>query len=324
MDEKMARGKVSIVGCGLIGSYWGTLFASAGYNVCLYDISAEKIEAAKKSIEKKLRLLEIDDLLRGPGTASEQFKNVSSTLDLAECLAGSIYCQESTTESEQSKKEIFSKMDELASDDLILASSTSTIPASHFTERLKRRSQCLVSHPINPPLFIPLVEIVPSPWTSEDVVMRTCAVMRTIGQSPVRLQREIVGFALNRIQFAIIAEAWRLVKEGVLSPEDVDIVMKDGLGPRYAFYGPLGVMHMNANGIEDYMNRFAGGMVNVLRDLGPTPTFEESEARTMVTEALNAEMPVSRMAEFVADRERRLAELCKLKKRFDAEAQNGL
>uniref|UniRef100_A0A914RCW9 3-hydroxyacyl-CoA dehydrogenase NAD binding domain-containing protein n=1 Tax=Parascaris equorum TaxID=6256 RepID=A0A914RCW9_PAREQ len=158
MDEKMARGKISIVGCGLIGSYWGTLFASAGYNVCLYDISAEKIE--------------IDDLLRGPGTASEQFKNVSSTLDLAECLAGSTYCQE----------EIFSKMDELASDDLILASSTSTIPASHFTERLKRRSQCLVSHPINPPLFIPLVEIVPSPWTSEDVVMRTCAIMRTIGQ----------------------------------------------------------------------------------------------------------------------------------------------
>uniref|UniRef100_A0A0M3HVU3 3HCDH_N domain-containing protein n=1 Tax=Ascaris lumbricoides TaxID=6252 RepID=A0A0M3HVU3_ASCLU len=195
--------------CGLIGSYWGTLFASAGYNVCLYDISAEKIEAAKKSIEKKLRLLEIDDLLRGPGTASEQFKNVSSTLDLAECLAGSTYCQESTTESEQSKKEIFSKMDELASDDLILASSTSTIPASHFTERLKRRSQCLVSHPINPPLFIPLVEIVPSPWTSEDVVMRTCAVMRTIGQVLVICQQTVLAPYLSSALILVAGSAHR-------------------------------------------------------------------------------------------------------------------
>ncbi|VDM43491.1 unnamed protein product [Toxocara canis] len=267
---------------------------------------------------------QIDDLLRGPGMASEQFKNVSSTLDLAACLADSTYCQESTVECEKSKEELFTKMDELASDDLILASSTSTIPASRFTERLKRRSQCIVAHPINPPLFVPLVEVVPSPWTSEDVVMKTCAIMRTIGQSPVRLQREVVGFALNRIQYAIIAEVWRLVKEGVLSPEDVDIVMKDGLGPRYAFYGPLEVMHMNANGIEDYVNRFGSGMVNVLKDLGPTPTFDENETRSAITEAMNARMPISRMAEFVADRERRLAELCKLKKRFDAEAQNGL
>ncbi|VDK44920.1 unnamed protein product [Anisakis simplex] len=309
---------------GVIGSYWATLFASAGYKVCLYDIDEERIEVAKKNIEKKLRLLAIDDLSRGPGTASEQFRNITSTLDLRKCLDGSIYCQESTVECEKSKAELFSKLDELASEDIILASSTSTIPASRFTERLKRRSQCIVAHPINPPLFIRLVEVVPSPWTSDDTVMRTCTIMKTIGQSPVRLQREVVGFALNRIQYAIIAEAWRLVNEGILSPEDVDIVMKDGLGPRYAFYGPLEIMHMNANGIEDYMNRYANAMVNVLKDFGGTPTFEENNARTTIIETMNARMPTSKMAEFSVDRERRLAELCKLKKRFEAEAQNGL
>ncbi|EDM14346.1 crystallin, lamda 1, isoform CRA_c [Rattus norvegicus] len=77
---------------------------------------------------------------------------------------------------------------------------------------------------------------------------RTYALMKKIRQTPVRVLKEIDGFVLNRLQYAIISEAWRLVEEGIVSPNDLDLVMSDGLGMRYAFIGPLETMHLNAEG----------------------------------------------------------------------------
>ncbi|VDM76511.1 unnamed protein product, partial [Strongylus vulgaris] len=92
---------------------------------------------------------------------------------------------------------------------------------------------------------------------------------------PVRLHHEVVGFAVNRLQYVLLAEAWRLVGDNVLSPEDVDKVMRAGLGPRYAIYGPLQTVHLNANGIRDYFVRYGDGIRKVMADMGPIPTFKE-------------------------------------------------
>ncbi|WKX92687.1 hypothetical protein Q1695_010599 [Nippostrongylus brasiliensis] len=312
-----SKGKVAIIGSGLIGSCWATLFVNAGYSVCLYDISAEQLDVALRTITRNLEKLENEGLSRRDETTEQVMKHITTTLRLEDALHGAIYAQESTSESVEFKRKIFSEMDKFASEEVILASSTSTIPASNFTEGLKHRTRCLVAHPVNPPLYLSLVEVVPAPWTTEAVVERTCEILKTIGQEPVRLNREVLGFAVNRLQYALLAEAWRLVADKVMSPEDVDKVMSSGLGPRYAFLGPLQTVHLNANGIRDYFARYGDGIRRVLADLGPTPTFTEPAVLDVMERSLNDNMPLERLASLKALREENLARLARLKKKLD-------
>ncbi|KIH53876.1 3-hydroxyacyl-CoA dehydrogenase, NAD binding domain protein [Ancylostoma duodenale] len=189
-----SKGKIAIVGSGLIGSCWATLFVSAGYSVCLYDISTNQLEMSKQTVLKNLQKLKVNERLslintavseglsRGTTTLEEAPSRIATTMKLNEALAGAIYAQESTCEDVEFKRKIFAEMDRYASSDIILASSTSTIPASKFTEGLTHRSQCLVAHPVNPPLYLTLVEMVPAPWTDERVMSNACEIMKNIGQ----------------------------------------------------------------------------------------------------------------------------------------------
>ncbi|VDD91162.1 unnamed protein product [Enterobius vermicularis] len=321
---------------GLIGSSWATIFATSGYAVCLYDISAEAVETAKKRILNNLKLLEVElckteysrlnffknlknfkkniicyqenSLLRSPGTAAQHFQNISSSADLKECLQGAFYCQywfnccflrESAGETLALKKDIFAKMDVVVEPNTIVGSSTSAIPSSS--------SRYLVVHPVNPPLFVNLVEIVPNQWTSAEVTAVTKNLMKTIGQEPVEVKMEPLGFALNRIQYAVIQEAWRLVKAGVVTPDDLDKVMKEGLGPRYAFFG-----------IRDYMDRFMSGIKEVTDNFGPSPSFDDNSVQEVLTTSLNAQMPLKDLDGYIKKREKYLVELTKLKKGIES------
>uniref|UniRef100_A0A8V0XV03 L-gulonate 3-dehydrogenase n=1 Tax=Gallus gallus TaxID=9031 RepID=A0A8V0XV03_CHICK len=143
---------------------------------------------------------------------------------------------------------------------------------------------------VNPPYFVPLVEIVPHPETDPSVTEKTYALMKKVGQSPVKLNREIEGFVLNRLQYAVISEAWRLVGEGVISPTDLDVVMSDGLGMRYAFIGPLETMHLNAEGISNYCERYREGMKLVLNTFGPVPEFS-GEIEQKINQAMSEKVP---------------------------------
>ncbi|VDO77965.1 unnamed protein product [Heligmosomoides polygyrus] len=189
-------------------------------------------------------------------------------------------------------------MDKLVSSDTVLGSSTSTIPASKFTENLTHRSQCLVAHPVNPPLYLTLVEMVPAPWTDDATMAKACDVMRSIGQEPVRLHKEVLGFAVNRLQYVILAEAWRLVADDVLSPEDVDKGSENA-------------------GVRDYFARYGDGIRKVLADMGPTPTFEEAPVLERMEKFLNHSMPLDSLTAMRGERERNLAHLASLKKKLD-------
>lgn len=146
------------------------------------------------------------------------------------------------------KKDVFGQLDEIASNDIVLASSTSCILPSLFSEGLKHKNQVIVAHPYNPPYYVPAVEIVPAPWTDPKVVERTRDIMMEIGQKPVMLKKEILGFSSNRIQYAILNECWKQIADGVISVQDVDTLISDGLGMRYAFMGPWETAHLNAKG----------------------------------------------------------------------------
>ncbi|XP_019380413.1 PREDICTED: lambda-crystallin homolog isoform X1 [Gavialis gangeticus] len=285
-------GRAVIVGSGLIGRSWAMVFASGGFKVILYDIVQQQITSALENISKQMRELEKSGMLKGTLSAEKQFSLISGCSDLKEALEGATFIQECTPENLELKKKIFGQLDLMVNDDIIISSSTSCLLPTKLFTGLKHVKQCIVAHPVNPPYFVPLVELVPHPETDPSTVEKTYALMKKIGQSPVKLTRETDGFVLNRLQYAVISEAWRLVGEGIVSPTDLDLVMSDGLGMRYAFIGPLETMHLNAEGITNYCERYREGMIHVLKTFGPVPEFS-GEIEEKISQAMCENTPKS-------------------------------
>jgi len=248
--------KVAVIGAGLIGRAWAMVFARAGWEVALYDAVPGVADAALGAIGEGLRALAEHGLANDPAGAAGR---VRTAANLAGALDGASFVQENVPETVAAKRAIFADLDRHAAPDAILASSTSAIVASLFTEELAGRQRCLVAHPVNPPHLVPLVELVGSPWTAPETVERAKAIYLAVGQVPIVVRREIEGFVLNRLQGALLAEAFRLVGDGTVSPRDLDKTLKDGLGLRWSFMGPFETIELNApGGIADYCARYTG------------------------------------------------------------------
>lgn len=282
--------QVAIIGSGIIGRSWAMAFTSAGYKVKFYDIVPQQIEVALEAVCKQMKDLEKMGVLRGSLSAEEQFSLISGCSDLREAVEGASFIQECTPENLELKKKIFKDLDELVGEDTILSSSASCLLPSKIFTGLKNVKRCIVSHPVNPPYFVPLVELVPHEETDPSTVDITYAIMKEIGQSPVKLSKEIDGFVLNRIQYAIICETWRLVADGIVSPHDVNRVMSEGLGMRYAFIGPLEIMHLNAEGVKSYCERYGDSIRRVASSFGPVPEFS-GEVADKINEEMSKEIP---------------------------------
>jgi L-gulonate 3-dehydrogenase len=247
---------VAIVGAGLIGRAWAIAFARGGHDVRLYDDVAGAAAKAAQFAADALPALAAEGLLDGQ-TPSDVASRLHVADSLAAALSGASHVQESTPEDLETKKRVFAGLDRAAAPDAVLASSTSALLPSRFTEGLAGRKRCLVVHPINPPYLIPAVEIVPAPWTDPVVVERTRALMSAAGQSPIVMKREIDGFVMNRLQGALLEEAFRLVADGYASVEDVDIGLREGLALRWSFMGPFETIDLNAPaGVRDYVVRY--------------------------------------------------------------------
>ncbi|KAH8254706.1 hypothetical protein KR032_011780, partial [Drosophila birchii] len=337
---KMSSRKVGIVGSGLIGRAWAMLFAAAGYRVQLYDILESQLSTALQELDKDLHSLEEKGSLRGQLRAAEQFALIEVTTKLEELTREALYIQECVPEVLQLKRSLYTQLDELLGEDTVVGSSTSTFMPSLYSEGLKRKQQVsfseflkqktliitpktilqmLVAHPLNPPYFIPLVEIVPAPWTSPEAVELTHSLMLSVGQRPVTLKREIQGFATNRIQYAILNEVWRLVASGILSVADVDRVLSQGLGLRYALLGSLETAHLNApGGVADYFQRFGGEISAVSATYGATPDTQGDKV-TLAEIARQCEelVPLEGLEARRATRDEFLTQLAKLKKQFE-------
>ena len=247
--------KIAIVGAGLVGRAWAIVFARAGYPVMLYDTNPDTVVRSLETVESSLKDLAEFDLIAETPSVIRARMSIAKSLE--EVLAGAAYAQESTLENVDVKKKIFADMDAVAAPSTILASSTSTYMTSAFATEVKGRHRCLVAHPVNPPYLIPLVEVSPAAFTAPDVAQRTYDLMLAVGQKPIMMKKETQGFILNRLQWALMAEAYRLVDDGYVGVEDLDMTLKDGLGLRWSFIGPFEVGDLNApGGIADYSRRF--------------------------------------------------------------------
>ncbi len=250
--------RTAIIGAGLVGRAWAISFARAGHTVRLWDADPAALPAALAFIDGVLPDLAANGLLGGAEPADVRAR-IAPTHDLEEALAESGHVQENTPERVEVKAGVFLDLDRLAPPAAVIASSTSALLPSAFQAEVAGRARCLVCHPINPPYLIPAVEVVPSPWTSPDVVARAADFMRGCGQTPLVMKREIDGFIMNRIQGALMEECFRLVADGVASAEDVDIGIRDGLALRWSFMGPFETIDLNApGGVRDYAARYQG------------------------------------------------------------------
>ena len=277
-DKKIM--KIAIIGSGLIGRAWAVVFAQAGHQVVLQDTEEAKLDKLADTVMQEAMILHRHGLLADPQSVREK---LTITVDLSAALKGVDFIQENGPERIEIKRTLFEAFDQLAPSDIPIASSTSAIVASQFTKNLSGRHRCFVGHPVNPPNLIPLVELCGSPWTSSDILEQAYQIYAECGMVPVRIKSEKQGFVLNRLQGAVLAEALRLLQEDVISVEDLDKTMKDGLGMRWAFMGPFETIELNApDGANDYFQRYCG----LFRDMAAKPpgqtVFDPSVTKSIV------------------------------------------
>ncbi|XP_013381118.1 lambda-crystallin homolog [Lingula anatina] len=311
-----SKGNIAVLGSGLIGRSFAMLYASAGYMVKIYDISEDMLKDAMSYIEQRFTALQANGLLKGKLTAEEQLKLITVATDMRDCVESAFYVHECVPERLDLKKKVFGELDKLVKSDTILASSTSCIPASQFSEGLNLKNRCIVVHPIYPPYYAPLIELIPAPWTDADVSTRVKDLMEEVGSKPIVFKKEILGFGINRIQYAIIKVCWDLVEDDVLEPEDVEKILKNGLGMRYAFTGQFETMHMNGFGVTDNVDRYGPSIWAVLNDMKPvTELKSDSDTAKKIHDAMcRTFSTVDGLPEKRKWRDDRLMALAKLKK----------
>lgn len=312
-DEPGGRaGVVAVIGGGSIGIAFAIVFARSGRPTRLYEPDAGR----RAQIPALLRA-RLDDL-SSYGLLDETPQIVSGRVEFAASLAASVdgvvYVQECAPEDLALKQALFAELDRLAPAQAVLASASSAIVASAFAADLGGRHRVLVAHPGNPPFLIRVVEIVPAPFTDAACVAAATAILKSAGMEPVALGREIEGFVFNRLQGALLREAYCLVRDGIVSVEDVDRIVRDGLGPRWSVIGPFETADLNTQ----------GGIASHARKMGPAYARMGAERGqhdpwtpdlvAKVTAARRALLPLDRWAERVAWRDRRLMSLMRHRK----------
>ena len=304
--------RVGIVGAGLIGRGWAIVFARAGHEVALYDADAAALRRSLDALDVALRDLHAAGLLdQDPGGVRARIRPAST---LAESVSGAGYVQENIGEDLALKKALFAELDRLTPGDAILASSTSTIPCSRWSEGLAGRARCIVAHPVNPPHLIPLVELSPAPWTARRVVARTQALHEAVGQVPIVVRNELQGFIMNRLQGALLGEAFRLYADGYASVEDIDKSVRDGLGFRWSFMGPFETIDLNApGGLADYCARYGHAYYEMAQTQRPR-RWDEALVRRVEQER-RIHLAASELSARSAWRDRRLMQLIAHKRR---------
>jgi len=248
---------ITIIGGGLIGSSWAALFLAHGHTVCVQDLDAHigpKVRAELRRIQPFMAQL---GLALDADTHALRFDTT-----LASAVQGADVVQECGPERVKFKQQLWAEVEQHCPPTALLLSSSSGIPASMQALQMKTAQRLLVGHPFNPPHLIPLVEVVPGKRTSPEATERARAFYVSLGKQAVVLHKEIPGFVANRIQAAVIRESVSLLKQGVVSAQDLDVAVQTSLGLRWATGGPFLSAHLGggAGGVKGFLQQFSGGL----------------------------------------------------------------
>jgi len=230
--------QVAVIGAGIMGHGFAQVFAQKGFPVFLYDIDKEILKKASLRISANLDTFIQHGIIRQKEKKAA-LEKIATTTDLKVAVGRADFVLEAIPEIMDLKKEVFTKLDQLAPPHTILASNTSGLSITEIGAVTHRPEKTIITHGGNPPHIIPVIEIVRGEKTSDETAELTYRLMRKLGKQPVRLLKEVPGFLFNRLQFALYREALHCLEAGVATAEDIDLVVKAGYGFRLPVLGPL-------------------------------------------------------------------------------------
>jgi 3-hydroxyacyl-CoA dehydrogenase len=306
---------IAIIGAGSIGTAFAIAFARAGYTVRVQDPDAERRAAAPGEIAARLADLASFGLVQE--AAPTILGRIAFTSFLGDAVAGADYVQECAPERLDLKRQLFAELDRLAPAAAVLASSSSAIQASLFAEGLPGQARCLVAHPGNPPYLLSIIEIVPAPFTGRRTITRAEQVCAQAGLAPIRVRKEVEGFVFNRLQGALLREAYCLVRDGVASVDDIDRLVRDGLGLRWSMIGPFETADLNTRGgIASHAEKMGPAYARMGAERGQNDAWSP-ELVEKVEQERRKRLPLNQWAERVAWRDRAIMAMLACRRRHN-------
>ena len=307
---------IGVIGGGLIGASWAAIFSKSGFDVFVYDTKPVVFDTFNERVKLFLEELKsIDPKIN----IEDSFNRISINVSIEDLCHNVDYIQESAPEILSIKQELFAKLDQLAPDHVVIASSSSAMPISSITQNLKGQHRCIIAHPANPPHLIPCVEICPGPNTSSITIEKAKTIFDQSGASSVNVKKEIDGFILNRLQGALLNESLRLYSEGYASSDEIDATIRDGLGLRWAFMGPFETIDLNApGGIRDYMARYGPMYIEMAKTQTKIPDWSDEAGEKLEIERRKI-LPEDQLQERAKKRNLLLKSLRKIKIENDEE-----
>jgi 3-hydroxyacyl-CoA dehydrogenase len=317
MSQNKPIRRVTIIGTGVIGASWASLFLAKGLDVVATDI-APGAEAALKHF-----VAAAWPALQRLGLASGASQNrLSFTADLKAAVKDVDLVQENGPEKIDFKKGLYRQLDEVLHPRVIIASSSSGLTMSEIQSACEMHPErCVIGHPFNPPHLIPLVEIVGGSKTSKDTIERADEFYTSIGQRTVRVNKEMPGHVANRLQAALAREVYYLVAEGVVSAADVDTALSWGPGLRWGIMGNMMLNHLGGGpgGIEHFFKQFTGPMTAWWKTMG-SPVLTPDVQKRLI-DSVHAEAGSRSIDELAAERDEVLLGLIELRNKVAKSSQ---
>jgi len=286
--------KVTVIGAGAIGLSWIGLFLANNLKVTVNDPRPDLEEATLKNLD------EITPSLKALGYEVDDFtKNLSLEKDINKAVKDADLIQENGPENITFKQDLYAKIEMNLKNSALVLSSSSTIPSTVFTQKMKDASWVLLGHPFNPPHLIPLVEVVPGKKTSKEAIVAAMQFYTAIGKSPVLIEKEIPGFVANRLQSALLRESIYLVSEGVVNMENLDQIVSSSIGLRWAAAGPFKTFTLGGGtgGFPHFLKHFAPTLESTWKVMGD-PHLDQPTYDLLIDQANNSygKIPYEKLA----------------------------
>jgi 3-hydroxyacyl-CoA dehydrogenase len=235
--------KVAVIGAGDIGVGWAALCASAGWPVAIFDLNPETMERASVEVERRTRALVALD--RAPESIVERgLRELVRAKFFSEAVQDADWVIEAIHEDVVAKQKLLAAIEQAVGGEVLISSSSSGLPPTEIFGRCRQLDRCLVTHPLNPPELIPIVEIVPEGRTTAASINRAVEYLRSLGRFPIVLKKAIPGYVVGRVAAAVWRECIDLVLQGVISVDDLDRAVSMGPAIGWAAAGPHLTYHL--------------------------------------------------------------------------------
>lgn len=251
----VSKEELAIIGSGTMGHSIALSASIAGFNVKIWGIDDNDIQRGKQGIDEKLNLLTTYEVVD-----SNEIKNIKEriyfTNSLRECVNNASFVIEGIPENLYLKQKMFQELDELCSQNVILASNTSGLSPTDIAALTSYPERTVVTHFWNPGHLIPLVEVIRGEQTSEQTVNRSLELLKNLNKKPIVVQKDILGSIGNRLQYALFREAQYILEQGVASIEDIDKAVCYSIGRRLSVTGPFMTADMGGLDVFDSISAY--------------------------------------------------------------------